>query len=108
PFPGGLEPPRQRRVLAVELLVPVVPPAPDRLGEQEPGRDRVHEEPDTRARAAHDPRADERPEDDDAPPDEPALPGGERPVPTLVARLVVRGDDVIEPGADDPGDHAPD
>ena len=57
-----LERPRQRRVLAVELLVPPVAPAADRLREQEPRRDGVHEEAHAVARAPDDPGAGEHAE----------------------------------------------
>ena len=44
-----LEPPRERRRRAEELLVEVVPEAPDPLGEQDPGGDAVREEGDVGA-----------------------------------------------------------
>src|SRR5437868_12437813 len=58
---GGidLQRPRKLRGLAVELLVPVVPPPADPLGEEQTGRDRVHHQPDAVARVAHDQRAGE-------------------------------------------------
>src|SRR5207253_2013054 len=66
-FAVDLEAPRQRRVLAVELLVPPVSPATDSLGEQEAGRDGVHEEPHAISGTPDDPRAGEHPERDRAP-----------------------------------------
>src|SRR5690348_5437078 len=105
-----LERPRQRRVLAVQLLVPVVAPAPDALCEQEAGRDRVHEQADAVPGAAHDPRAGRDAEGDRAPDAEPARPHRERPVPVRVdgGVLVPARDQVVDARADDPEDHAPD
>src|SRR5262249_7192603 len=105
-----LERPRQRRVLSVELLVPVVAPAAGPLRKQEAGRDRVHHQPHAVPRAPDDPRTDGDAERDRAPDPEAARPDGERPVPVRVDRrvLVPARDVVVEARADDAGDYAPD
>ena len=107
---GGvdLQPPREVGGLAEELLVPPVANPPDALGEQEPGRGRVHEEPDVGARAADDDGADERPERDPAPDSEPALPDLEDALPLRARHLAPGGDVVVEAGADDAEADAPD
>ena len=71
--------PRQARRLAVELLVPVVPPATHALREQDPRRDRVHHQRDAVAGALDDDRAGEEAERDRAPDSETAVPDGGNP-----------------------------
>src|SRR5207245_1785948 len=106
-FRTDLQPPRELRRLAEQLLVEPVPPAPDPLLQQEAGRDRVHEEPHALVRAAHHPGADQHPEEDSAPDAEAALPDRER-TPPLVRHLAPAGDVVVEARADDSGRDAPD
>src|SRR5215218_6556695 len=94
--------------LAVELLVPPVPPAADPLREQQPWRDGVHEVPHAGALAADDDRADEASEQDPAPDAETALPDREDPFPLRAGDLAPVRDVVVGAGADDPGGHPPD
>ena len=103
---GDLERPRQVARLPEQLLVEVVAPAADRLREQEPGRDRVHEGVDALAGAVHDPGAHEHAGADPAPDAEAALPDGEGLPPFVVDRAPAR-DHVVEAGADDAGEDAP-
>ena len=102
-----LEPPGQVGRLPEELLVPVVAPASDRLGEQETGGDTVHHQRHARARPPHDDRAGEHAAGDPAPDAEPSLPHRERPPPG-VRNLVPARDVVVDPGPDDAGRDAPD
>src|SRR5580765_3438507 len=104
-----LEPPRQGRRLAEELLVPPVADAPDALREEEARRNGVHEAEDAVARSLDDDRAGDTAEEDPAPNAEAALPHRERS-PPRVERLHLRpgGDVVVEPRADDPEADAPD
>src|SRR5262249_34003520 len=104
-----LQPPEQRRRLAVELLVEPVAPTPDPLREQQARRDRVHEQADAVPRAVNDPSASEDAEEDPAPDAEAALPDGERRPPRVDRLdLAPAGDVVVEPGADDAERDAPD
>ena len=102
-----LEPPGQVGRLAEELLVPPVADPPDRLRDEQPGREAVGEQPDVGAGALGDEPADEAAERDPAPDAEAALPDRERP-PPLVGHLVPARREVVEPGADDAGADAPD
>src|SRR5258708_5420674 len=105
-----LERPRQRRVLAVQLLIPPVAPAADALRQKKTGRDRVHHQANAVPRPTNDPRAGEDAERDRAPDAEPARPHRERAVPVRVDRavLVPARDVVIDARADDAGDDTPD
>ena len=85
-----LERPRQRRVLAVELLVPVVAPAADRPARAGgPARPRPSSAATLLPERWTTQRADEHAERDRAPDPEPARPDGERPVPVRVDRRVL-------------------
>ncbi len=102
-----LEPPRQVGRLAVELLVPPVAEAADRLRQQERGRDDVHRAQHAPAGALDHPGAREHAEEDPAPDPEATLPDLEDALPLRVGDVVPGGDDVVEPRADDPGRDAP-
>src|SRR5947207_2311597 len=103
-----LDPPRQARRLAVELLVEPVPPPADALREQQSGRDGVREVADSRAGAAHDDRAREAAEQDPAPDAEAALPDREDPLPLRARDLVPARDVVVGARPDDPEGDPPD
>ena len=101
-----LQPPRQVGGPAEELLVEVVAEPPDALGDQDPGRRGVHHRQHARAAAVRDVRAGQDAEEHAAPDPQAALPDAIGRVP-LVAELVVAGDVVVEPGADQAGEHRP-
>src|SRR6516164_7563070 len=101
-----VQPPRQARRPAEQLLVEVVADTPDRLRDQQRGRDGVGEQPRVRACPAHPPDARGRAERDAAPDPQSPVPDGEDPVP--VVRDVLGGGDVeVDAAADDAGRHRP-
>ena len=102
-----LEPPREVGRLPEELLVPPVAEPADTLGEEEPGREAVRQQPDVGARALRDDPADETPGRDPAPDPEPAAPDRERS-PPLVGHLAPARREVVEASADDARGDAPD
>jgi hypothetical protein len=105
---ADLDGPRQSARLAEQLLVEVVADAPDGLGDQQRGRDGVHERADVRPGAAQPPDARHRAGGDPTPDAEPALPYRQR-APPGVRRDVERGGDVeVDPRADEPGGYRPD
>ena len=106
-----LQPPRHRCRSAVELLVEVVAQPPDRLGEQDRGRDGIAErgQPDT-VTARTDPRA-EGTEDHRTPDSETAVPDLEDVDRGLAAAAEVDrpvGEDVIDTATDQTEGHCPD
>ena len=101
-----LEAPREVGRLAVELLVEVVAPAPDRLREEQARRDHVHEGEHALPGALDHPGANEHAAGDPAPDPEAALPDRERLPPLLVDGAPAR-DDVVDARSDDPAEDAP-
>jgi len=95
-----LEPPRQRRRPAEQLLVEVVADPSDRLGDEQPGSSGIHECGDVHTRAAQSPEPGERAGGDPAPDPEAALPDRER-APPVVGHLVPARRDVVQPSADE-------
>jgi hypothetical protein len=102
-----LQCPRQRGRTAVQLLVEVVAPATDRLGQRQTWGDRVEAGTERDAPALGRPRADEDAGEHPAGDAQAALPDREDPPPVALEQLPVGGD-VVDPRADDAGDDAPD
>ncbi len=101
-----LQSPRQCGRPAEQLLVEVVAPPPDRLGQRQRRGDRVHDGGEVQIVAAHVDPCRQR-ASGDAPPDpEAALPDLQRVERMMGVQLVV-GRHVVDPGADQPPGHAP-
>ena len=102
-----LDRPRLRAGAAVQLLVEVVAPAAERLGQDQPGGDAVGDHPERQLGAAHaDQRADHATQD--------GAPDAQSALPDLRDLAVVPGrkgapvgDHVVEPGADQAKRHSP-
>ena len=101
-----LQPPGQAGRLAEQLLVEVVADPADRLGHQQGGRHRVHEQRHARPGPAHPPGSHQGGDGDGAPDAQPAAPHGEHAVPD-VRDVHGRGDVEVDPPADDPGRDRP-
>ena len=112
---GGLvpvvdgQPPRQVGGAAVELVVEPVAPAAEGLGDRHPGRRGVGVVAEAHAVAPGAQPGAQRTEGDGAPDAEPALPDVERPDGAAAAAEVGlgRGDDVVDPAAEDAERHRP-
>jgi len=101
--------PRQRRRRSVQFLVEVVTEPADRLCEDQPGRNRIGERPESDAAPpAADPGA-QRTQRDRTPDAQPSVPDEEGPHGLLAGGEVELrvGDHVVEPPADDPERHRP-
>src|SRR3954469_24932717 len=101
--PGGavlgvdLEAPWQRGRAAEELLVEPVADPPDRLGDEQPRRNAVHEHRDVRAAPSKDPHAREHARGDAAPDPQAAAPDRERAPPLARPFVPARGEEVQPP-----------
>src|SRR5829696_10133784 len=101
---GYLKRPGKARRATEQLLVEVVADAPDRLREEDPGRDRLGKARDVHPATAQEDDASERPAGDTAPDAESSLPEG-KPAPPVVRHLVPARHVVVEARTEDAGGH---